>query len=75
MSRPISSARAKDVVPECYTVSEFCLAHRMGLNTYYKIRKAKKGPDEMHLPGTKKVLITKESAARWRAARDAEAKQ
>jgi hypothetical protein len=75
LSRPITSARAKDIVPECYTVGEFCVAHRIGLNTYYKLRKAGKAPDEMHPPGTKKVLITKESAARWRAARDAEAQE
>jgi hypothetical protein len=71
MSRPITSARAKDIVPECYTVGEFCVAHRIGLNTYYKLRKAEKGPHEIHVGS--KVLITRESAAVWRAARDAEA--
>jgi hypothetical protein len=71
LSRPISSARAKDITPECFTVNEFCLAHRIGLNTYYKLRKAQKGPHEIHVGS--KVLITRESAAAWRAALDAEA--
>jgi hypothetical protein len=69
MSRRISPPNAS---VEAYTMSEFCVAHRIGLNTYYRLRKAGLGPDEIHI-GTK-VLITRESAARWRAARDAEAK-
>jgi hypothetical protein len=56
--------------PQCYTVNEFCAAHRIGLNSYYRLKKQRLGPHEMHV-GTK-TLITKESAARWRAARDAE---
>lgn len=55
---------------DCYTVKEFCARHRIGLSTYYRIRADGRGPDEFRV-GTK-VLITKESAARWRAARDAE---
>jgi hypothetical protein len=71
MSRRISPPNASKE-PECFTMGEFCVAHRIGLNTYYRLRKQGLGPAEIHI-GTK-VLITKESAARWRAARDADAK-
>lgn len=67
MSRPIAPPGARDT--ECFTIKEFCAAHRIGLNTYYKLRKAGKGPVEMHVG--KKALVTREAAARWRAAREA----
>jgi hypothetical protein len=57
--------------PECYTVQEFCEAHRMGRATYYQLKDQGLAPVEIRLGG--KILITKESATRWRAVRDAEA--
>jgi hypothetical protein len=72
MSRRITPYNA-NVEPLAFTVSEFCQSHRIGLNSYYRLRKAGKGPVEFRLGA--KVLITRESAARWRAARDAEAKK
>jgi hypothetical protein len=72
MSRRITPANAS-TEPHAFTLSEFCVAHRIGLNSYYRLRKAGKGPDEFHVGS--KVLVSKESAARWRAARDAEAKK
>jgi hypothetical protein len=72
MSRRITPANAS-TEPHAFTLSEFCVAHRIGLNTYYRLRKTGKGPEEVRI-GTK-VLVTKESAARWRAALDAEAKK
>jgi hypothetical protein len=72
MSRRISPP-STNMEPACFTMGEFCLAHRIGLNTYYRLRKAGKGPVEMRVGA--KVLISKESAAHWRAARDAEAKK
>jgi hypothetical protein len=40
---------------------------------YYKLRDEGRAPDEVHISDNK-VIITKEAAGRWRAARDAEAK-
>jgi hypothetical protein len=61
---------------ECFTIDEFCRAHRVGRSTYYRMRDEGSGPEEFHPSGNSgKKLITKESAARWRAARDAEAKR
>lgn len=64
----------KKMVPMCYTLAEFCATHRIGMSTYYRLRDAGLAPEEFHPLGEKKVLITMEAAARWRAARDAEAK-
>jgi hypothetical protein len=61
-----------EITLECFTIEEFCRAHRVGRSTYYRLREGKRGPDECRLGG--KVLITKEAAARWRAKRDTEAK-
>jgi hypothetical protein len=50
--------------PVAYTISEFCEAHRISRAQYYVLRKKGQGPDETHLGG--RVIITSESAARWR---------
>lgn len=62
----------KDLPVLCFTVAEFCVSHRIGLATYYRMREAGLAPHEFRPLGGKKVLITVESATRWRAARDAE---
>ena len=60
-----------EIPTKCFTIEEFCRAHRVGRSTYYRLREEGRGPDECRLLG--KIVITKEAAARWRAARDAEA--
>jgi hypothetical protein len=66
----------KGMPPECYTLDEFCRAHRVSRSTYYRMREEGTGPEEFHpTVNSQKVLITKEAAARWRAKRDAEAKK
>jgi hypothetical protein len=62
---------ANETTPECFSIDEFCRAHRIGRSTYYRLRDDKRGPDECRFGD--KVVITKEAAARWRAARDVEA--
>jgi hypothetical protein len=47
-----------------YTIPEFCVAHRLSRAQYYVLRNKGLGPDETRLLG--KVIITEESAARWR---------
>jgi excisionase family DNA binding protein len=55
----------------CYTVREFCELHRVGLSTYYRLKKRGGAPLEI-LVG-RRVLITREAAARWRKEREREA--
>lgn len=71
MAKRIST---REIAPKCYTVAEFCAAHRIGVTMYYALKKQNpsRAPDEIQL-GDKR-LITKEAAARWRAAREAESK-
>lgn len=52
--------------PSCFTIPEFCRHHRLGPSTYYKLRGEGRGPREIRLGH--KVLISRESAARWRRA-------
>ena len=50
-------------------IPEFCRQHRIGVATYYKLPPAQR-PKEMRLG--RKVLITREAAAEWRRAMEAQ---
>ena len=58
-----------DVMPDCLSIAEFCRRNSLSVQMFYK------SPGEM--PDTFRLgarrLITREAAARWRLARDAEA--
>ena len=51
-----------------YSRASFCKAHGLSESFYHKLKNEGLGPDEMRVGS--KVLITFESAARWRAARE-----
>jgi hypothetical protein len=55
--------------PMAYSVAAFCTAHAISQAMFYKLRGQGLGPDVTRI-GTR-TLITAESAARWRAAREA----
>jgi hypothetical protein len=55
-----------------YNIKQFCQAHSIGVRFYFKLKRMGLGPDETQLG--KRVLITVEAAARWRAAREAATK-
>jgi len=65
-----ATAPVADDTIDCYTIREFCERHRVGVAMYYNLQKLGLGPETIRLGG--KVLITKESAARWRKAREAQ---
>ena len=56
-----------------YSIRSFCTAHHLSESFYYKMRTEGWGPDEMHVGS--RVLISFEAAARWRAAREKEARK
>jgi hypothetical protein len=58
---------ARGAPPVCFTIEEFCRAHKISVAFYYELRKAGFGPREMAL-GTRRI-ITGESAAEWRRER------
>ncbi|SRR6266699_1498111 len=52
-----------------FSIKSFCAAHGISEGFYFQLRKQGLGPDEMKL-GVR-VFVTHESAARWRAEREA----
>jgi hypothetical protein len=59
------SLHRPQVEHRCYTIPEFCVAHRISESGYYKIRKDGRGPKEKRAVG-KRPIITEEAAAEWR---------
>ena len=55
---------------DALSIQEFCESHGLSVPMFYKLRKLGQTPVEMHV-GTR-VLISKESAAAWRKARERE---
>ena len=51
-----------------YSIREFCEAHRISLSTYFKMQREGIGPREMRIGS--RVMISLESAAAWRRARE-----
>jgi hypothetical protein len=58
--------------PDAYTITEFCARHRISRTTYYRLREKQRAPVEVPI-GSRRVIITREAAARWRAQQDADA--
>jgi hypothetical protein len=53
---------------QAFTIDEFCAAHRISREQYFKMQREKWGPDVM-VVGTRRV-ISNEAAERWRRARE-----
>jgi hypothetical protein len=51
-----------------FTIAEFCRAHRISQSMYFKMRNTGLGPREMRVGA--RVLISLESAERWRRERE-----
>ena len=58
--------RGPPVPPAWYSVREFCLAHRLSISMYFKLKAEKRGPRETAV-GSRRY-VTFEAAAEWRAA-------
>jgi hypothetical protein len=52
----------------CFSIPEFCEAHGISRAFYYQIRSAGNGPVEMKVG--RRRMISAESAAAWRKARE-----
>jgi hypothetical protein len=61
--------RGPPVAPACFSIKTFCQAHHISEALYFKLRGLGLGPDEMRIGS--RVLVSFESAARWRAQREA----
>jgi hypothetical protein len=58
---------------DAYGIVEFCRQHGISRATYYVLKKRGLQPDETYV--LDRILITKESAAKWRKERTAASKQ
>jgi hypothetical protein len=56
-----------------YSIHEFCFAHRISVDHYFALQRAKLGPDVMKVGA--RTLISVEAAARWREQREAAARK
>lgn len=59
--------------PDAFRIREFCERHGFSLAHYYRLREDGLGPVEMRAGN--RVLISKESAQRWRRQLEAESKR
>lgn len=59
----------EETLPEdaSLTIDRFCALEDISRFTFYKMRRAGHGPEELRIPGTEIVRITKDAHARWRA--------
>ena len=48
------------------TIDRFCELEAISRFSYYKMRRNGHGPEELHIPGTEVVRITKDAHDRWR---------
>jgi hypothetical protein len=62
--------RGTTTPPAWYTIREFCVAHRLSISMFFKLKADKRGPRETAV-GSRRY-ITFEDAAAWRAARQQE---
>jgi hypothetical protein len=62
---------AADDDADAYSIVAFCKRHALSPSFYFKIRAQGLGPAEMRIGA--RVLISREAAARWRAARESAA--
>jgi hypothetical protein len=54
---------------DAYSIRDFCERHDISEAFYFKLKSQGLAPQEMHLGS--RVLISRESAARWRQEREA----
>jgi hypothetical protein len=59
-------ARGPPVPAACYSIAEFCDAHRISIDHYFKQQREGLGPTVMKVGA--RTLISFESAAEWRRA-------
>ena len=73
LSRAPNNPKDEDIPPPpprlAFSIRQFCQAHAISEDFYYKLKRQKKNPREMQVGA--RVLISHESAADWR--RDCEA--
>jgi hypothetical protein len=62
------TAKTPPVKPMAYSIREFCLAHRISIDTYFRLARQGLGPVTMKAGA--RTLISIEAAAQWRRDRE-----
>jgi hypothetical protein len=60
--------RGPPVAPMAYSIRQFCQAHSISVDTYFRLQRANGGPATMKVGG--RTLISVEAAAAWRRDRE-----
>ena len=60
--------RGPPMVPMAYSIRQFCEAHSISVDTYFRIQRVGLGPATMKVGG--RTLISVEAAAAWRRERE-----
>jgi hypothetical protein len=61
------------IPPGAFSIRQFCKAHAISEDMFYKMQREKWGPTTMKVGS--RTLISHEAAAEWRRAREAAAKE
>jgi len=62
---------ARMAAAAAFSIDEFCAAHRLSPEMYFKLKREGRGPREMQVG--RRRMISAEAAARWRRQREREA--
>ena len=65
--------RGPPVAPMAYSIRQFCQAHSISVDTYFRLQRAGLGPAPMKVGG--RTLISVEAAAAWRRDRELAAQE
>ncbi len=65
--------RGPPVAPMAYSIRQFCQAHSISVDTYFRLQRADRGPVTMKVGG--RTLISVEAAAAWRRDRELAAQE
>jgi hypothetical protein len=60
--------RGPPIAPMAYSIRQFCQAHSISVDTYFRLQRAGLGPVTMKVGG--RTLISVEAAAAWRRERE-----
>jgi len=65
--------RGPPIAPMAYSIRQFCQAHSISVDTYFRLQRAGLGPLTMKVGG--RTLISVEAAAAWRRDRELAAQE
>jgi hypothetical protein len=60
--------KSPPIEPLAYSIRQFCEAHNISIDTYFRMQRAASGPVKMKVGG--RTLISVEAAAAWRRERE-----